>query len=66
MGFMSEVSLKDCIAPSFYDVHRFIKEGKYTHFWLRGGRGSTKSSFIAIEIILGIMKDPQANCDRLS
>ena len=59
---MSEVSLKDCIAPSFYDVHRSIKAEQYTHYWFKGGRGSTKSSFISIEIILGIMKDPQANC----
>ena len=28
---------------------------------LAGGRGSTKSSFVSIEIVLGIMKDPNAN-----
>jgi hypothetical protein len=38
MGFMSEVSLKDCIAPSFYDVHRSIKKEEYTHYWFKGGR----------------------------
>ncbi len=27
----------------------------------KGGRGSTKSSFISIEIVLGTMRDPQAN-----
>jgi len=59
---MSEVSLKDCIAPSFYEGHKHIKNGTYTHFWEYGGRASTKSSWISIEIILGIMKDPQANC----
>lgn len=53
--------LQECIAPSFYDVHKDIKQGKYTHYWLSGGRGSTKSSFVAIEMILGIMSDPDAN-----
>lgn len=56
------ISLKKLVAPSFYAVHNAIKNNKYTHFWLAGGRGSTKSSFISIEIILGMMKDPKANC----
>ena len=53
--------LKDVIAPSFYGVHKAIQENRYTHYWLKGGRGSTKSSFISIEIILGMMKDKNAN-----
>lgn len=56
------ISLKKLVAPSFYAVHNAIKNNKYTHFWLAGGRGSTKSSFISVEIILGMMKDPKANC----
>lgn len=55
------VSLLNVIAPSFYDVHWDILDGMHTHYWLSGGRGSTKSSFISIEIILGIMSDPLAN-----
>lgn len=53
--------LSTVIAPSFHAVHKDIKADKHTHYWCAGGRGSTKSSFIAIEIILGMMKDPQAN-----
>lgn len=53
--------LTDIIAPSFYGLHNDIKNNKYTHYWLKGGRGSTKSSFISIEIILGIMKNPGTN-----
>lgn len=56
-----EVSLKSKIAPSFYPVHRAIKSGDYSQFWLAGGRGSTKSSFVPIEIILGIIQDKEAN-----
>jgi phage terminase large subunit len=53
--------LKSVVAPSFYNIHKEIKQGSYTHYWLGGGRGSTKSSFTAIEIILGIMKDKDSN-----
>ena len=55
------VSLKNIIAPSFYDVHKFLKQYKYTHYWLAGGRASTKSSFISIELVLGMMRNPNAN-----
>lgn len=56
------VKLIDLIAPSFYSLHHEVKQHKYTHYWLNGGRGSTKSSFVSIEIILGMMKDHKANC----
>jgi PBSX family phage terminase large subunit len=53
------MKLSNVIAPSFYEVHKALKEELYTHHWLNGGRGSTKSSFIGIEIILNMMKDAQ-------
>lgn len=53
--------LSDIIAPSFFSLHGEIKNEKYTHYWLGGGRGSTKSSFVSIEIILGMMKHKDAN-----
>lgn len=56
------VNLMDLIAPSFYSLHHRIKGHDFTHYWLNGGRGSTKSSFVSLEIILGMMKDPKANC----
>ena len=55
------IRLKELIAPSFYEIHQDLKEKKHTHYWLKGGRGSTKSSFISIEIVLGMMKDRNAN-----
>lgn len=51
--------LTNLIAPAFYKLHKQIKKHKYTYYWLKGGRGSGKSSFIAIEIILNIMKDAE-------
>lgn len=56
-----QVRLSNLIAPAFVPVHKMIKAYEATEFWLKGGRGSTKSSFVAIEIILGIMADPTAN-----
>ncbi len=55
------IYLTDVIAPAFYSVHRDMAEQKYIHYWLRGGRGSGKSSFAALEIILGMMRSENAN-----
>lgn len=57
----TQVKLSDLIAPSFYDLHWDIAEHRHTHYKLAGGRGSTKSSFVSLEIILGMMQDPRAN-----
>ncbi|WP_086372766.1 PBSX family phage terminase large subunit [Enterococcus sp. 4E1_DIV0656] len=55
------VKLTDVLAPSFYSFHKAVKEGLHSSYWLKGGRGSTKSSAISVEIILGIEKDTNAN-----
>lgn len=55
------VRLTDIIAPAFYSVHWDVIEGGHTYYDLFGGRGSTKSSFISTEIVLGVMSDPLAN-----
>ena len=54
------VKLTDLIAPAFYGLHYDISENRYLHYWLPGGRGSTKSSFVSIELILSIMADAGA------
>ena len=56
-----QIKLDSIIAPSFYALHHHIKNHNYTHYWLKGGRGSTKSSFISIEIIKGMMENPKRN-----
>lgn len=58
---MTTVKLSEVIAPSFYDLHKDIKQDKHTHYWLKGGRGSTKSSFVSEELITGIMRNSEAN-----
>ena len=57
---MTDVS--DLIIPRFRDVLGDVMGHYHSNFWLFGGRGSTKSSFISICIILLIMRFPFANC----
>lgn len=58
---MREVRLSDWVGEGFFDLHRDIREGGHTHYWLKGGRGSGKSSFISLEILLGLIEDREAN-----
>lgn len=62
---MSQVKLTDLLASSFYELHQDVKQGGHTHYWLKGGRGSTKSTFVSLEIILGMMRHPDANAVAL-
>lgn len=56
-----EINLTDVIAPSFYATHWDVIDNLHTHYWLKGGRGSCKSTFAGAEIIFGMMQDPKAN-----
>lgn len=55
-----QVNVASSISPSFDGVFYDIQEHKYTYYWLAGGRGSTKSSFIGLTIPLLLMQNP--NC----
>lgn len=59
------IRLSGLIAPGFYEVHRDIREGGHTHYWMKGGRGSGKSSFVSIEVALGLLRDREANAVAL-
>lgn len=56
-----EIGLKELIGTDFYKTHKAMKSGLYDEFWEMGGRGSLKSSFVAIKILTGMMKDPLSN-----
>ena len=55
------VHVRRIIAPAYYDLHLRLKNMEYAEYWLKGGRGSGKSSFISLEIILLMMRYPQLN-----
>lgn len=53
------VSLKDCIIPMYDDVLVDVLEHRHTHYVFKGGRGSTKSSFVGGFLIpLLIIQNP--------
>lgn len=52
---------KSVIADVFKPVSLDLQRGGHAEYFLKGGRGSTKSSFLSIEIILGMMRDDHAN-----
>lgn len=58
---MTQIRLSNQIAPSFFSVHQDVKENRHTHYVLAGGRGSTKSSYISLEILLLLMQNPECH-----
>lgn len=55
---MLTISLSKLISPGLYDVHRAIKSGQFNEVVLPGGRGSTKSSCISIELVKMLLEHP--------
>ena len=61
-GFKPLQSLPaDLIAPDFLNVYRDIKAKAHTEYVLKGGRGSTKSSFVSLAIIHLLVNNPGAH-----
>ncbi|MCM1237394.1 MAG: PBSX family phage terminase large subunit [Ruminococcus flavefaciens] len=56
-----DIELSKVIAPHFFELHKDIKNHNHTHYWIDGGRGSTKSSFVSEEILLLLKKNPQTH-----
>lgn len=54
-------NVSDFVIPRFHPVLGDVMAHGHTHYWLPGGRGSTKSSFISIAIVLLIIANPKAN-----
>ena len=58
---MAEIRISQITGPSFFPVHQAVRREAYDEYWLKGGRGSAKSSFVSLEIAQGIVRDPEAN-----
>ena len=58
---MSRVNVYRLMPKSFYDLYEDIREGRHREYILAGGRGSCKSSFVSVVILMGLMTDPMAN-----
>ena len=46
---------------NFDEPFKKIREKAFDYYFFKGGRGSGKSSFISLAIVLGLMKDSNAN-----
>lgn len=58
---MKTIRLSNIIAPHFWALHQDIKRHGHTYYWLEGGRGSTKSSAVSVEIPQLIIKNPECH-----
>ena len=56
---MMTCRLSDIISPAFVEPHRAVKAHEVSEVVSKGGRASTKSSWISAELVLLILKDPQ-------
>lgn len=59
------IDLTDHIAPVYLPLHADIEAQAHSTYNLPGGRGSCKSSFVSLEIVNGIMKDPTGNSSAI-
>lgn len=54
-------SLSSLISPGLYNVHRAIRKGQVNEVILSGGRGSTKSSFVSVELVKMLIEHPDCH-----
>ena len=53
--------LSELIAPAYREVHRDLLSGGQREYWLRGGRGSGKSSYLSIELVWQLLRRPDCH-----
>lgn len=53
---MTTCKLSTLISPAFWESHRAIKANEINELLEKGGRGSTKSSFVSLEVILEVLR----------
>lgn len=58
---MTTCNLSSLISPAFYDSHRAVKNNEINELVEKGGRGSAKSSFVSVEVILEMVKHSQCH-----
>lgn len=57
----TRVKLSDIVAPAFFETHTAICNGEVNEVIEKGGRGSTKSSYVSVELILQLTQHPQCH-----
>lgn len=62
---VDRIDITEHIADCFIPVHKDVAAGDHVFINLPGGRGSGKSSFVALEIVNRIMKDQTGQCNAI-
>lgn len=65
LAALDTLDVKDHIAPVYLPLHADIDAQAHSTYNLPGGRGSCKSSFVSLEIVNGVMKDPTGNSSAI-
>ena len=58
---MTTCKLSGILSPAFREPHRAIKTGSINELVAKGGRGSGKSSFVSVELILLLLRYPDCH-----
>lgn len=62
---MTTCRLSRLISPAFVPSHRAVKAGEIHELVEKGGRGSGKSSFLSVELVLQLLKHPDCHAVAL-
>lgn len=55
---LTTCKLSEIISPAFAESHRAVKSGEINELVEKGGRGGAKSSFISVDVVLILVKNP--------
>lgn len=58
---MTTYRLTDIVSPVFSEPHRLIKSGEIDELVAKGGRGSTKSSYMSIVLFMQLLRHPECH-----
>lgn len=56
-----EINVADHVGPAFDAVFQDIIHHRHTHYWMKGGRGSTKSSFVSVVLPILLLQNPKCH-----
>lgn len=56
-----DINIADFVSPAFDEVFYDIMNHGHTYYWMKGGRGSTKSSFVSLMIPILMLRHPECH-----
>ena len=56
-----KINVADHVGPAFDAVFQDIIHHRHTHYWMKGGRGSTKSSFVSVMLPILLLQNPKCH-----